>query len=68
MQNQVIGGMDYQEAVNENLQKLAASEASEREYESTLQALYQNKMITQEYIEYYRQYREQGRQEKGERR
>ena len=68
LQNQVIGVKDYQEAVNENLQKLAASEASEREYESTLQALYQNKMITQEYIEYYRQYREQGRQEKGERR
>lgn len=68
LQNQVIGVKDYQEAVNENLQKLAVSEASEREYESTLQALYQNKMITQEYIEYYRQYREQGRQEKGERR
>ncbi|MDD6572473.1 MAG: hypothetical protein PUF12_08845 [Thermoflexaceae bacterium] len=55
---QVITAKEYQENVNDILHNLASSDVAEQEYEETLQALFQNKLITQEYIEYYKQYRE----------
>lgn len=61
---QIISAKEYQERVNDILQNLALSEASQKEYEATLQALYQNKLITEEYIPYYQQYRERLQAEK----
>lgn len=55
---QALSPREYQECVNEILQRLALSEVSEQEYQDTLRALRQNKLISQEYIAYYSQYRE----------
>lgn len=56
---QVIPTREYQARVNDILQQLAGSGAAEQEYEDTLQQLYRGKLITQEYITYYLQYRGQ---------
>lgn len=53
---QIITIQEYREQIKETLHKLVATGVSEEEYESTLQALYQNKLITEEYISYYMQY------------
>lgn len=56
---QVIPTKEYQNRVNDILQQLAFSGAATQEYEDTLQQLYRGKLITQEYITYYLQYRGQ---------
>lgn len=53
---QVYSVKEYQNLVNGVLQNFAESGIMKEEYESTLQALYQNKLITQEYIQFYLQY------------
>ena len=52
--------------VNDVLQNLALSDASDKEYEDTLQLLCHQKLISQEYMEYYKQYRVRVRLEEEE--
>lgn len=59
LREQVYSIREYQSLVNEVLQNLAESGITKEEYENTLQALYQNKLITEEYIRFYLQYRSQ---------
>ena len=54
---QVINGKEYQEQINDILQEFAASDIATQEYDDTLQLMNQHKLITQEYVSYYQQYR-----------
>lgn len=63
---QVITAKEYQDQVNDVLQNLALSDASDKEYEDTLQLLCHQKLISQEYMEYYKQYRVRVRLEEEE--
>lgn len=63
---QVITAKEYQDQVNDVLQNLALSDASDKEYEDTLQLLCYQKLISQEYMEYYKQYRVRVRLEEEE--
>ncbi len=54
---QVINGKEYQEQINDILQEFAASDITTQEYDDTLQLMNQHKLITQEYVSYYQQYR-----------
>lgn len=53
---QIYTVKEYQSKVNDVLQNFADSGIAREEYENTLRLLYQNKLITQEYIGFYLQY------------
>lgn len=55
---QVLTVKEYKEGMSETLQKFAATGVADQEYEKTLQALYRNKLITEEFVTYYLLYRE----------
>jgi hypothetical protein len=53
---QVYTVKEYQNLVNDVLQNFAESGVDEKEFENTLQVLYHNKLITEEYVQFYLQY------------
>lgn len=55
---QVLTIKEYKKRMNEILQQFASTGIAEEEYEDTLRSLYRNKLITEEYVTYYMQYRE----------
>lgn len=55
---QVISPKEYKEQVNDYLENLAESVVSDEEYGKTLQELQQNRLISQEYVIYYKENRE----------
>ncbi len=53
---QVYSVKEYQNLVNEVLQNFAEAGIMKEEFEKTLQALYQSRLITEEYVQFYLQY------------
>lgn len=54
--NKVLTTKEYRDLISDTLHKLVKTGVSEKEYENTLQSLYQHKLITEEYISFYMQY------------
>lgn len=55
---QVLTVKEYKDGIRETLQKFADTGVADQEYEKTLQALFRNKLITEEFVSYYLLYRE----------
>ena len=53
---QIYSIKEYQAKVNDILQQYVATCVSQEEFEDTLQSLYQNKLISEEYVMFYLQY------------